>query len=105
MACPKVLVGCSSLDGRPVITPVLVWDGRRDHTHEPYALIGIRDLPTHIRRRKVWNSALNTASVKAYEPILRTRLDQLVDIFESGAERAQGNGAKHNLTDLLSFFA
>ncbi|KAJ7267492.1 high nitrogen upregulated cytochrome P450 monooxygenase 2 [Mycena rebaudengoi] len=82
-----------------------MWDGRRDHTHEPYALIGIRDLPTHIQRRKVWNSALNTASVKAYEPILWTRLDQLVDIFESGAERAQGDGAEHNLTDLLSFFA
>ena len=42
-------------------------------------LIVIRDQREHGRRRKPWNRAFNSASIKDYEPLLRKRVKLFVD--------------------------
>ncbi|KAK1226653.1 hypothetical protein PQX77_010365 [Marasmius sp. AFHP31] len=79
-----------------------MWEGRHSARDQKIAsLVGIREVAHHLRRRKPWNKALGTAGVKAYEPILRARLVQLVEIFDGKAARKEVfDGAKW-----LSFFS
>ncbi|KAJ7579881.1 cytochrome P450 [Mycena floridula] len=76
-----------------------IWDGRRGPKSRGFALIGIRNTTEHLKRRKLWNRAFSTAGTKAYEPILRNRLDQLVESLKSQ------QGESLNLAESMSFFA
>ena len=42
-------------------------------------MIAMRDTTVHHNRRKPWNRAFNTASIKEYEPLLRKRVKFFVD--------------------------
>lgn len=46
-------------------------------------MIAQRDPVEHLRRRKPWNRAFNTASLKAYEPALASRVKQMVGILRN----------------------
>ncbi|EJD01469.1 cytochrome P450 [Fomitiporia mediterranea MF3/22] len=81
-----------------------MWDARRN----PYgvrALIAIRDPQEHARRRKTWNRAFSTTSVKGYEQILIRRALQLVGELE---KRAQVKGGPQkssvDLAEWMRFF-
>ncbi|KAJ7729246.1 cytochrome P450 [Mycena maculata] len=80
-----------------------IWDGRRSPKSTFYALIGVRDTATHLRRRRVWNKAFNTAHVKAYEPILRKRLDQLLNALQANSNSNPPSSV--DLAGWISFFA
>ncbi len=54
------------------------WAGRTLHPDFP-SLIIIRNHAEHMRRRKAWNRAFNTTSLKGYEPVIERRVRQLVD--------------------------
>ncbi|KAL0057899.1 hypothetical protein AAF712_015448 [Marasmius tenuissimus] len=79
-----------------------MWEARQSaRKKKTGSLVGIRDVAYHLRRRKPWNKALSTAGVKAYEPILRARLVQLVEIFDGKASRKEAV----DLAEWLSFFS
>ncbi|KAJ7614590.1 high nitrogen upregulated cytochrome P450 monooxygenase 2 [Mycena polygramma] len=80
-----------------------IWDGRRSPKSTFYALIGVRDTAVHLRRRRVWNKAFNTSHVKAYEPILRKRVNQLLHALQGG-DRDSQNPAVVDLAEWISFF-
>ncbi|KAJ6567330.1 high nitrogen upregulated cytochrome P450 monooxygenase 2 [Mycena vulgaris] len=80
-----------------------IWDGRRSPKSSFYALIGVRDTTIHLRRRRVWNKAFNTSHVKAYEPILLTRLDQLLNALKSKVDSNNANFSV-DLAEWISFF-
>jgi cytochrome P450 len=63
-----------------------VWNGRRNPKTGQASLVTERDTRVHLERRKPWNKGLSSSSVKEYEPILRNRLFQLVDVFEEKAD-------------------
>ena len=66
-----------------------MWDARRN----PYgvrSLIAIRDVQEHARRRKAWNRAFSTTSLKGYEPIVIRRALQLADMLEKRAGAKAG---------------
>ncbi|KAJ7822180.1 high nitrogen upregulated cytochrome P450 monooxygenase 2 [Mycena olivaceomarginata] len=80
-----------------------IWDGRRSPKSTFYALIGVRNTEIHLRRRRVWNKAFNTSHVKAYEPILRNRLDQLLNALQTKGELNANSPV--DLAEWISFFA
>ncbi|OBZ79546.1 hypothetical protein A0H81_01401 [Grifola frondosa] len=62
------------------------WVGRTAGTTQK-PLIAIDDLQEHARRRKYWNRAFSTASLKGYEEIVAKRAGQLADsLAEQEAE-------------------
>ncbi|KAH9481263.1 Cytochrome P450 67 [Psilocybe cubensis] len=78
-----------------------IWSGRHTPKRKHYSLISIRNMAEHLRRRKVWNRAFSIPRIKNYEPILRKRLDQLVDALQ-----AASRSNKHvDLAEWMSFFA
>ena len=81
-----------------------MWDSRRN-PNGVCTLIAIRDPQEHARRRKPWNRAFNTISVKGYEQILIRRALQLVGELE---KRAQVKGgpleSAVNLAEWMKFF-
>ncbi|KAJ7512707.1 hypothetical protein B0H11DRAFT_1898012 [Mycena galericulata] len=84
-----------------------MWDGGKSPKGR-FALIGVRDTTEHLQRRRIWNRAFNTASVKAYEPILRARMEQLFDALKTNCGDpvpSQTNTAPVDLAEWLSFFA
>lgn len=85
------------------IDSLSVWDGRRSPKSTFYALIGVRNTEIHLRRRRVWNKAFNTSHVKAYEPILRNRLDQLLNALQTKGELNANSPV--DLAEWISFFA
>ncbi|KAK1230458.1 hypothetical protein PQX77_006452 [Marasmius sp. AFHP31] len=79
-----------------------MWEARQSaRKKKTGSLVGIRDVAYHLRRRKPWNKALSTAGVKAYEPILRARLVQLVEVLDGKASRKE----VIDLAEWLSFFS
>ncbi|KAF8989679.1 cytochrome P450 [Cyathus striatus] len=62
-----------------------VWDGRRAPGNKHYPLIGIRNTAEHLQRRKYWNKGLSISSVKEYQPILKKRVNQFVDLLKTKA--------------------
>ncbi|KAJ7508590.1 high nitrogen upregulated cytochrome P450 monooxygenase 2 [Mycena galericulata] len=80
-----------------------IWDGRRSPKSTFYALIGVRDTAMHLRRRRIWNKAFNTQHVKAYEPILRKRLDQLLTALQVKSDSNPNSPV--DLAEWVSFFA
>ncbi|THH23115.1 hypothetical protein EUX98_g8060 [Antrodiella citrinella] len=59
-----------------------MWLGR---TLEPpiLPLIAQQDTAEHLRRRKPWNRAFNTAALKGYEPVVAERVSQFVHVLKS----------------------
>ncbi|KAJ7108572.1 cytochrome P450 [Mycena epipterygia] len=78
-----------------------LWDGRQSPKAKAFALIADRDNSSHLRRRRVWNKALNTSQVKAYEPILQKRIDQLLEELK----RSSNNNSPVDLAEWFSFFS
>ncbi|KAL0563477.1 hypothetical protein V5O48_018590, partial [Marasmius crinis-equi] len=75
-----------------------MWDGRRIQVKRDNseAVVGVRPVGKHLHRRKPWNKAFTTASVKLYESFMRTRLVQLVEILD-------GKAAEKNVVDLAEW--
>ncbi|KAG7094273.1 hypothetical protein E1B28_007877 [Marasmius oreades] len=78
-----------------------LWDGRRMPHSKGTAHIGIRDTTEHMKRRKPWNKAFSTSRIKAYEPIMRARLHQLLESLDDEADKKRSV----DLAKWLSFFA
>ena len=81
-----------------------VWDGRVDPRDKARSMIAIRSAHEHAVRRKRWNRAFSTASVKSYEPIIVKRALQLIDEL---SKLTSTNEKSDNVVDLgkwLSFF-
>ncbi|KAH8108748.1 high nitrogen upregulated cytochrome P450 monooxygenase 2 [Phellopilus nigrolimitatus] len=74
-----------------------MWSARFPPDDTP-SLIAIRTTHEHVRRRKPWNRAFNTAGVKGYEPLVVRRALQLVGELE---KRKTGV----DLASWFSFFA
>ena len=73
------------------------WAGRNMHPDIP-ALIGHRDPVEHARRRKPWNRAFNSASLKEFQPIITNRVHQLVERL------GEQKGQVVDLAEWISFF-
>ncbi|KAH8107519.1 high nitrogen upregulated cytochrome P450 monooxygenase 2 [Phellopilus nigrolimitatus] len=58
-----------------------IWSARTPRGATP-SLIGVRNTHEHVRRRKPWNRAFNTAGIKGYEPLVVRRALQLVGELE-----------------------
>ncbi|KAJ3525055.1 hypothetical protein NM688_g8461 [Phlebia brevispora] len=54
------------------------WAGRNLHPKIP-ALIADRDPAEHARRRKPWNRAFNTSSLREFQPVIVKRVHELVE--------------------------
>ena len=79
---------------------LLAWDARRiPGTYR--SIISIRQVHVHADRRKVWNRAFNTLSIKDYEPVLERRALQLIERLEAYAQ----NHEAIDLKDWMSFFS
>lgn len=70
-----------------------MWEGRATDFTNP-ALIATPDQSEHARRRKLWNRAFSSASLKGYEEIIAGRVTQLVEILSS----------KNDVVDLNTWF-
>ncbi|KAI0795685.1 cytochrome P450 [Abortiporus biennis] len=62
------------------------------------SFISIRDHAYHAQRKKPWTRALNTSSLKFYEPIIAKRVVQLVDLMLGQ------NGSTFNCAEKISYF-
>ncbi|KAF9269322.1 high nitrogen upregulated cytochrome P450 monooxygenase 2 [Marasmius fiardii PR-910] len=78
-----------------------LWDGRKMPNSSVIAHIGIRDTAEHLKRRKPWNKAFTTARIKAYEPIMKARLLQMLESLDNEAEKRR----TVDLAKWMSFFA
>ncbi|KLO12996.1 high nitrogen upregulated cytochrome P450 monooxygenase 2 [Schizopora paradoxa] len=72
-----------------------IWEARRPPV-EPIALPGIRDPHRHALRRRAWNKALSSSSIKEFEPLIIRRIHQLVECLEGDAK---------NVVDLSYWFS
>lgn len=64
----------------------------------PPPLIAFRDPAAHLKRRKPWNRAFSTTSVKEFEPIIQHRVQQFVDAL------AERQGQVLDLAAWVSYF-
>ncbi len=64
----------------------------------------MRSIAEHLERRKVWNKAFNSTSIKEYEPILKARVLQLVTELENRCITATAQGVELDLSQWLSYF-
>lgn len=65
----------------------------------------MRNVHEHTGRRKRWNRAFSTVSVKEYEPIVIKRALQLVDELQRRSTKEQSNAENSlDLAQWLSFF-
>ena len=87
-----------------------MWTARTIASSQPTPpLIAIQTPKEHARRRKPWNRAFNTASVKGYEPLIQKRALQLVQELtvrsNSHDQLREGKQqASINLAEWLSYF-
>jgi cytochrome P450 len=56
--------------------------GRTLH-QDPPPLIAFRDTAEHSKRRKPWNRAFSSTSLKEYQPTVARRVDQLIGALEA----------------------
>ena len=69
-------------------------------------VIGIRGVKEHIRRRKVWNRAFSSASIKDFEPHVVRRATELMDRLEGLCRKGATDGhgkAEVVISDWMSF--
>ena len=81
-----------------------VWDGRVDPRDKARSMIAIRSAHEHAVRRKRWNRAFSTASVKSYEPIIVKRALQLIDELSKLTSTSKTSDDVVDLSKWLSFF-
>ncbi|PAV16379.1 high nitrogen upregulated cytochrome P450 monooxygenase 2 [Pyrrhoderma noxium] len=97
---PYVRIGPNEISGP-------MWSARNSQSNTP-PLIALRTKEEHARRRKPWNHAFNTVSVKGYESIIEKRAVQLVHELEkrsvSKASFRSECVETVNLSQWLSFF-
>lgn len=62
------------------------------------SLVSIRDRDLHTKRRKHWLRGLNSAALKGYEPIIKKRVQQLVEVLE-------GSSGDLDLSQLIGHFS
>ena len=74
-----------------------MWDGRNMYTHPP-GLVACRDTAMHAQRRRPWNRAFNSTSLKEFQPLIVKRAHQLVE----GLAAKEGQVA--DLAQWFSFF-
>ncbi|KAJ7251442.1 high nitrogen upregulated cytochrome P450 monooxygenase 2 [Mycena rebaudengoi] len=79
-----------------------VWEGRKPPSSQHDSLIGVQDIAPHLKQRKTWNRAFNTSQVKAYELILKVRLDQLLQLLKQKANQGESSV---DLARVISLFA
>ena len=70
--------------------------GRSMH-QDPLPLISLPDTTEHSRRRKPWNRAFSSASLKEYQPVISRRVVQLVQAL-------QAQEGVLDLAEWISFF-
>ena len=85
-----------------------MWSARNSQEKTP-SLIALRNKEEHSRRRRPWNLAFNTTSVKGYEPIIEKRALQLVHELEKQSvskelNHSSGSVGQVNLAQWLSYF-
>ena len=84
-----------------------MWSARSSQ-RKTLSLIALRTKVEHARRRKPWNHAFNTISVKGYEPIIEKRALQLVRELEKRSVSKASFRSECveivNLAQWLSFF-
>ncbi|KAH8118549.1 cytochrome P450 [Phellopilus nigrolimitatus] len=94
----------SSILGAEGLPKGPMWDARRS-PQGPRSLIAIRDVHEHARRRKPWNRAFNTTSVKGYEPIVVKRALQLVEELEKRSQtKGSYNVSSVDLAEWMGYF-
>lgn len=105
MECQKARVSTEVYSGEARTHPSIVWDGRIDPRTDTRSLITMRSVHEHAVRRKRWNRAFNTASVKGYEPIVKKRALQLVEELDkrSSLDGGETRGSI-DLSQWLTFF-
>ncbi|KAG7090416.1 hypothetical protein E1B28_009535 [Marasmius oreades] len=78
-----------------------IWEVRKLPNSDEIAHIGMRNTTKHLQRRKLWNRAFATSSIKEYEPIMRNRLLQLLGNLDNEADK----GRSVDLAKWMSYFA
>lgn len=82
-----------------------MWDTRVGPNPKIPSMIAMRSFHQHVGRRKRWNRAFSTVSVKEYEPIVVKRALQLVDELQRRSTKGDSNSENSvNLAQWLSFF-
>lgn len=83
------------------------WEVRAGPNPEYRSMISMRTMQEHVGRRKRWNRAFSTISVKEYEPIVIKRALQLADELQRRSSKGDHTQAESfvNLAQWLSFFA
>lgn len=66
--------------------------------HQALPLISCQDPVEHARRRRPWNRAFSTSSLREYQPVIARRALQLLDAL-------QNQGSELDLAQWISFFA
>lgn len=65
--------------------------------HPPIlSLVAIRDGSEHARRRRTWNRGFNPVAMRRYEPMIRARVSQLLEVI---VQRG-----RVDLSELFSYF-
>ena len=65
-------------------------------------LLSLRSTKEHIRRRRLWNVAFNTASIKNYEPVIQKRALQLASELEKCSHSPD---LSIDLSEWITYFA
>ena len=81
-----------------------MWEARADPNAPFRSMIAMRTVHEHTARRKRWNRAFSTMSVKEYEPIVVRRALQLVDELTRRSTKNIGAEGSLDLAQWLSFF-
>nr|BAL05147.1 cytochrome P450 [Phanerodontia chrysosporium] len=91
VSCITPALGAQGMPKGPMFNGRHLWP-------ETHSLIGFRDPKEHQRRRRRWNRAFNTASVKEFNPIIQARVQELGDAF------AAREGQVLDLAEWIGFF-
>ena len=80
----------------------LVWDAH-SIPGTPHIVAAIRDVPGHNERRKLWNHAFSTASLKEFQPLVK---DRILDLVAQLGRRASDNPEGEEISlDLAQWMA
>ncbi|KAF9783489.1 cytochrome P450 [Thelephora terrestris] len=71
---------CRMPSGPPIDMSRLDWSSRTMNAPIP-PLIGVRDGPTHAKRRRTWNRGFNPAAMREYEPMVHKRVLELTEVL------------------------
>ena len=81
---------------------IIVWKYHIVRGSAP-SVLSLRDVNLHRERRKLWNRGFTSASLKEYQPILTSRVLQLVDELKKRCALADSEPKKP--VDLASWIA